>query len=120
MDCPLSGTSSGEISELRVSSDYRQVAARYALLVELPGDPGEFLGTLWGDAPSRFVLNLKDSRVGKIGVPRVRVVRLGTSGDLKRMEGQDDGGALWQVKVPVIIWGESGRAWLEERVMFDI
>ncbi|KIN95484.1 hypothetical protein M404DRAFT_34112 [Pisolithus tinctorius Marx 270] len=63
---------------------------------------------------------LKDSRVGKIGVPRVRVVRLGTSGDLKRMEGQDDGGALWQVKVPVIIWGESGRAWLEERVMFDI
>lgn len=36
------------------------------------------------------------------------------------MEGQEKGAASGQVKVPVVIWGEVDRAWLEGRVMYDI
>ncbi|KAI5998366.1 GH3 auxin-responsive promoter-domain-containing protein [Pisolithus orientalis] len=135
----------GRVSEFCVSSDYRQAVARYAFTVELQGNAGGSRDILWGDAPSRLERSLikpkflpgvnisvvpdalhdqlqkhnenylKDSRIGKIGIPCVRVVRPGTFSDFREWKVRTKGAASGQVKVPVVIWGEADRAWLEGR-----
>ncbi|KAI6096841.1 GH3 auxin-responsive promoter [Pisolithus sp. B1] len=114
----------GGVSEFCVSADYRQAVARYAFLVELQGDPGANISAvpaaLHGQLQKHNENYLKDSRVGKIGVPCVRVVRPGTFGDFREWKVRTKGAASGQVKVPVVIWGNADRAWLEERVMYDI
>ncbi|KAI6141047.1 hypothetical protein BKA82DRAFT_4206176 [Pisolithus tinctorius] len=58
--------------------------------------------------------------MGKIGVPCVRVIQPGTFGDYREWVIRTKGGASGQVKVPVVIWNEADRTWLEEHVMYDI
>ncbi|KAI6106200.1 GH3 auxin-responsive promoter [Pisolithus croceorrhizus] len=114
----------GGVSEFCVSADYRQAVSRYAFLVELQGDPGTNISAVPAALHEQLQKNnenyLKDSRVGKIGVPCVRVVRPGTFGDFREWKVRTKGAASGQVKVPVVIWGDTDRAWLEERVMYDI
>ncbi|KAI6141111.1 GH3 auxin-responsive promoter [Pisolithus tinctorius] len=114
----------GGVSEFCVSPDYRQAVARYAFIVELQGNAGENISVVpdaLHDQLQKHNENyLKDSRMGKIGVPCVRVVRPGTFGDFREWKVKTKGTASGQVKVPVVIWGEADRAWLEERVMYDI
>ncbi|KAI6141108.1 GH3 auxin-responsive promoter [Pisolithus tinctorius] len=114
----------GRVSEFCVSPDYRQAVARYAFVVELQGKAGANISVVpdaLHDQLQKHNENyLKDSRIGKIGVPCVRVVRPGTFGDFREWKVKTKGAASGQVKVPVVIWGEADRAWLEERVMYDI
>ncbi|KAI6011140.1 GH3 auxin-responsive promoter [Pisolithus marmoratus] len=114
----------GGVSEFCVSPDYRQAAARYAFLVELQGDPGANISAvptaLHAQLQKCNENYLKDSRVGKIGVPCVRVVRPGTFGDFREWKVRTKRAASGQVKVPVVVWGETDCAWLEEHVMYDI
>ncbi|KAI5985505.1 GH3 auxin-responsive promoter [Pisolithus albus] len=114
----------GGVSEFCVTADYRQAVARYAFLVELQGDPGANISAvpavLHGQLQKHNENYLKDSRVGKIGIPCVRVVRPGTFGDFREWKVRTTGAASGQVKVPVVIWRDADRAWLEERVMYDI
>ncbi|KAI5998394.1 GH3 auxin-responsive promoter [Pisolithus orientalis] len=114
----------GRVSEFCVSPDYRQAAARYAFFVELQGDPGADISAtpaaLHDQLKKHNENYLKDSRMGKIGVPCVRVVQPGTFGDYRAWVIRTKGGASGQVKVPVVIWSEADRTWLEEHVMYDI
>ncbi|KAI6033477.1 GH3 auxin-responsive promoter [Pisolithus microcarpus] len=114
----------GGVSEFCVTADYRQAVARYAFLVELQGDPGANISAapaaLHGQLQKNNENYLKDSRVGKIGVPCVRVVRPGTFGDFREWKVRTKGGASGQIKVPIVIWSETDRAWLEARVAYDI
>ncbi|KAI6140849.1 GH3 auxin-responsive promoter-domain-containing protein [Pisolithus tinctorius] len=114
----------GGVSEFCVSPDYRQAVARYAFFVELQGDPGANISavpTALHDQLQKHNENyLRDSQMGKIGVPCVRVVQPGTFGDYRGWKVATKGAAAGQVKVAVVIWVEADRAWLEERVMYDI
>ncbi|KAI6096843.1 GH3 auxin-responsive promoter [Pisolithus sp. B1] len=114
----------GGVSEFCVTADYRQAVARYAFLVELQGDPGANISAvpaaLHGQLQKHNENYLKDSRVGKIGVPCVRVVRPGTFGDFREWKVRTKGGASGQVKVPIVMWGETDRAWLEARVVYEV
>ncbi|KAI6141045.1 GH3 auxin-responsive promoter [Pisolithus tinctorius] len=114
----------GGVSEFCVSPDYRQVVARYAFFVELQGDPGANISAvptaLHNQLQKHNENYLRDSQMGKIGVPCVRVVRPGTFGEYRGWKVATKGAAAGQVKVAVVIWVEADRAWLEERVMYDI
>ncbi|KAI6044140.1 GH3 auxin-responsive promoter [Pisolithus marmoratus] len=114
----------GGVSEFCVSPDYRQAVARYAFLVELQGDPGTDMSAvptaLHAQLQKCNENYLKDSQVGKIGVPCVRVVRPGTFGDFREWKVRTKRAASGQVKVPVVVWGETDCAWLEDHVMYDI
>ncbi|KAI6042179.1 GH3 auxin-responsive promoter [Pisolithus marmoratus] len=114
----------GGVSEFCVSPDYRQTVAQYAFLVELQGDPGVNISAapaaLHDQLQKHNENYLKDSRAGKIGVPCVRVVRPGTFGNLREWKVRTKGAASGQVKVPVMVLGETDCAWLEERIMYDI
>ncbi|KAI6151501.1 GH3 auxin-responsive promoter-domain-containing protein, partial [Pisolithus tinctorius] len=113
----------GGVSEFCVCTDYRESVGRYAFFVELQGN----LGKDSAAAPAALhdelqKLNenyLRDSQSGKIGVPAVRVLNPGTFG-LQRVEDQDEQHRCGQVKVPIVVWDDVNRAWLEERVMRDI
>ncbi|KIN95140.1 hypothetical protein M404DRAFT_72684, partial [Pisolithus tinctorius Marx 270] len=106
----------GGVYEFCVSPDYRQVVARYAFFAELQGDPGAKISavpTASHDQLQKHNENyLKDSQMGKIGVPCVRVVRLGTFGDYRGWKVATKDAATGQVKVAVVIWVETDGAWL--------
>ncbi|KAI5998363.1 GH3 auxin-responsive promoter [Pisolithus orientalis] len=107
----------GRVSEFCVSPDYRQAVARYAFIVELQGNPGANISVVpeaLHDQLQKHNENyLKDSRIGKIGVPCVRVVGPGTvrltseSGRSRRRVLPLD-----KLRCPVVVWGEADRAWL--------
>ncbi|KAI6003454.1 GH3 auxin-responsive promoter [Pisolithus orientalis] len=114
----------GGVSEFCVCTDYRESVGRYAFFVELQGNLGKDSAT----APAALhdelqKLNenyLRDSQSGKIGVPAVRVLKPGTFGDFREWKIRTNNIAAGQVKVPIVVWDEVNRAWLEERVMRDI
>ncbi|KAI5985503.1 GH3 auxin-responsive promoter-domain-containing protein [Pisolithus albus] len=105
----------------------RYIEARFHLLHDesgCSGDPGANISAAPAALHDHLQKNnenyLKDSRVGKIGVPCVRVVRPGTFGDYREWKVRTKGGASGQVKVPIVIWSETDREWLEARVAYDI
>ncbi|KAI5997067.1 GH3 auxin-responsive promoter [Pisolithus albus] len=115
----------GGVSEFCVCPDYRESVGRYAFLVELQGNLGENAIT----APSALHTSLqnlnenyfRDSLSGKIDVPAVRVLRPGTFGEFREWKIRTSGGAtVGQVKVPVVVWDEASRVWLQERAICDV
>ncbi|KIK16175.1 hypothetical protein PISMIDRAFT_686578 [Pisolithus microcarpus 441] len=64
---------------------------------------------------------LRDSLSGKIDVPAVRVLRLGTFGKFREWKIRTSGGAaVGQMNVPVVVCDEGCRTWLEGRVVCDV
>ncbi|KIK12743.1 hypothetical protein PISMIDRAFT_18503 [Pisolithus microcarpus 441] len=140
----------GGVSEFCVCPDYRESVGRYAFLVELHGNLGEFLVPLhkpcWyaprpraqtflydgesaATAPSTLHASLqnlnenylRDSLSGKIDAPAVRVLRPDTFADFREWKIRTSGGAaVGQVKVPVVVWDEGCRMWLEGRALHSI
>ncbi|KAI6094510.1 GH3 auxin-responsive promoter [Pisolithus sp. B1] len=114
----------GGVSEFCVCPDYRQSVGRYAFLVELQGSLGADAVTAPASLHAELQkLNenyLRNSRAGKIDVPVVRVLRPGTFGEFREWKIRTNNIAAGQVKVPIVVWDEVNRAWLEERVMCDI
>ncbi|KIK16059.1 hypothetical protein PISMIDRAFT_16073 [Pisolithus microcarpus 441] len=115
----------GGVSEFCVCPDYCESVGRYAFMVELQGN----LEAKAATAPSSlhaslYNLNenhLRDSLSGKIDVPAVRVLRPGTFGEFREWKTRTSGGAVvGRVKVPVVVWDEGCRVWLEGRVICDV
>ncbi|KAI5997014.1 hypothetical protein EDD15DRAFT_2194709 [Pisolithus albus] len=124
----------GGVSDFCVCPDYHESVGRYAFVVELQGNLGEFLvllhkpcwyahrpraqiflyaGASTVTAPSPFHASLhdlnenylRDSLSGKIDVPVVRVLRPNTFGDFRRWKIRTSGGAaVGRVEVPVVVW----------------
>ncbi|KIK16197.1 hypothetical protein PISMIDRAFT_686591 [Pisolithus microcarpus 441] len=115
----------GGVSEFCVCPDYRESVGRYAFIVELQVNLGANAAT----APSSLHASLqnlnknyrRDSLSGKIDVPVVRVLRPGTFGEFREWKIRTSGGAaVGRVKVPVVVWDEGSRVWLEGRVVCDV
>ncbi|KIO12049.1 hypothetical protein M404DRAFT_962542 [Pisolithus tinctorius Marx 270] len=114
----------GGVSEFCVCTDYRESVGRYAFFVELQGNLGKDSAAtpaaLHDELQKLNENYLRDSQSGKIGVPAVRVLRPGTFGDFREWKIRTNNIAAGQVKVPIVVWDDVNRAWLEERVMRDI
>ncbi|KAI6033643.1 hypothetical protein BKA83DRAFT_4178988, partial [Pisolithus microcarpus] len=104
----------GGVSEFCVCPDYRESVGRYAFLVELHGNLAP--STLHASLQNLNENYLRDSLSGKIDAPAVRVLRPDTFADFREWKIRTSGGAaVGQVKVPVVVWDEGCRMWLEGR-----
>lgn len=61
---------------------------------------------------------LRDSLSGKIGVPAVRALRAGAFEEFRKWT--RGSAAVGTVKVPVVVWDERCRMWLEGRIVGDV
>ncbi|KAI6033617.1 hypothetical protein BKA83DRAFT_4178706, partial [Pisolithus microcarpus] len=100
------------VSEFWVCPDYRESVGANAITA-----PTSFHTSL-----QNFNENyLRDSLSGKIDVPAVRVLRLGTFGKFREWKIRTSGGAaVGQMNVPVVVCDEGCRTWLEGRVVCDV
>ncbi|KAI6141432.1 hypothetical protein BKA82DRAFT_4202394, partial [Pisolithus tinctorius] len=114
----------GGVSEFCVCTDYHESVGRYAFFVELQGNLGKNSAATPAalhDELQKLNKNyLRDSQSGKIHVLAVRVLRPGTFSDFREWKIRTNNIAAGQVKVPIVVWDDINRAWLEEQVMHDI
>ena len=57
---------------------------------------------------------LKDSNAGKIGVPTIHVLKPGTFSEYREWKIKTMNISSGQVKVPLVVWDDVTRKWLEE------
>ncbi|EIW81168.1 hypothetical protein CONPUDRAFT_82204 [Coniophora puteana RWD-64-598 SS2] len=114
----------GTVAEFCVMGDYRATRARYGYWVEtqnnLPDDASH--------VPERVHAALKaansnydyENRTGKLGVPTVHILKKGTFAEFRDWKIRSLGISSGQVKVPLVVWEEATRKFLEERELREV
>ena len=114
----------GNISEFCVMPDYRYTTPAYAFYVEpqndLPGEASDVPAKLHRFLQSANENYLKDSKAGKLAVPSVHVLKPGAFGEYREWKIKTMNISSGQVKVPLVVWDDVTRKWLEERRVQEV